>query len=284
MPTERESLKLRENLDRQVVRGAWILLLSASMAMSGCSGRNGSQPAQTQAGNQSASPSKPNYFGTEPSHASYLPRSDSYCASAVNAHFWEPRPDNYQANQTVLPPPHGWNDENYWTMWRDKRAKVTGNFKGTTTEILQWAACKWGIDEDTIRAAAVHESYWHMSTVGDVCGPVGEASYGILQIKNKDCSGAMIQGGYPDTTKATALDADWYAARMRSCYDGDFYDGGNWLYRGQTVDQIAKKNGWSFVFWGCIGFHYSGNWSPGQPYELEVRQYLAKRAWETLGF
>jgi hypothetical protein len=224
------------------------------------------------------------YFGTEPSHATYLPRSDSYCASAVTPDSWEPRPDNGQANHTIVSPPFGWDVENYWTRWRDKRAKVTGNFTGTTTEIIQWAACKWGIDEDTIRAAAVQESYWHMSTLGDVCGPVGEASYGLLQIKNMDCSGTIIHGGYPDTVNATALNVDWYAARIRSCYDGDFYDGGNWLYHGQTVDQIAAQNGWSYVFWACIGFHYSGDWSPGQPYELQVRQILANRTWEEPSF
>ena len=235
-------------------------------------------------GGSSTPPAKPGYFGTEPSHATYLPRSDSYCTSAVTPNSWEPRPDNNQENHTVLPPPYHWDVENYWTKWADKRAKVTGNFTGTTTEIIQWAACKWGIDEDTIRAAAVQESYWHMNTIGDVCGPIGEASYGLLQIKNMDCSGTIIQGGYPDTMQATALNADWYAARMRSCYDGDFYDGGNWLYLGQTVDQIAAQNGWTYVFWGCIGFHYSGYWSPGQPYELQVKQILTNRTWESANF
>jgi hypothetical protein len=105
---------------------------------------------------------------------------------------WEPTPDNGQANHTILSPPYNWSVENYWTLWRAKRDQVTGNFAGTTTEIIQWAACKWGIDEDTIRAAAVMESYWHMSDLGDVCGPPGEASYGLLQIKNEDCSGTVI--------------------------------------------------------------------------------------------
>jgi len=226
----------------------------------------------------------PAYFATEPPHAAYLPRPDSYCASAIAPNSWEPIRENYQANHTIVRPPHGWSTENYWTAWQEKRAKVTGNFTGTTTEILQWAACKWGIDEDTIRAVAVREASWRMSTVGDVCGPQGEASYGILQIKNKDCSGAAIQGGYPDTQRSTALNADWYGARIRSCYDGDFYDGGSWLYGAQTVDQIAAQRGWSYVFWGCIGSHYSGTWAPGQPYELEVRWHLAHRTWEHLTF
>jgi len=92
-----------------------------------------------------------------------------------------------------------------WTLWRAKRDQVTGNFAGTTTEIIQWAACKWGIDEDTIRAA-VMESYWHMSDLGDVCGPPGEASYGLLKIKNEDCSGTVIHGGYPHTNAVDGVE------------------------------------------------------------------------------
>jgi hypothetical protein len=255
------------------------LLISA--ALLGCGGQSTAPGAGSTPPPQ---PVKTGYFGTEPSHATYLPRSNSFCTSAVTPNAWEPRRDNDQANRTIGSAPYGWSIENYWTRWRDKRARVTGNFTGTTTEIIQWAACKWGIDEDTIRAAAVQESYWHMSTIGDVCGPQGEASYGLLQIKNEDCSATIIHGGYPDTMQSTALNADWYAAHIRSCYDGDFYDGGNWLYHGETVDQIAAQSGWSSVLWTCIGFHFSGNWSPGQPYELQVRQILANRTWESSGF
>jgi autotransporter family porin len=256
-------------------------------------GTGGSSPGSSSPGSSApGSPSTPpsagtpagatTYFGTEPSHATYLPRTDAYCASAVVSNSWEPRPQNYQANHTVLNPPFGWATDNDGSVpWGAKLAQVTGNFTGTTTEILQWAACKWGIDENTIRAAAVQESYWDQSNLGDVCGPVGEASYGILQIKNKDCSGAIIHGGYPATTKSTALVADWYAARIRSCYNGDFQ---GWLYNGQTVDQVAAKNGWDYVFWACIGFHYSGNWSPGQQYQLQVQQHLANKDWEAPGF
>jgi len=235
-------------------------------------------------GGPTTPPTAKGYFGTEPSHASFLPRSDAYCAAAVTPNSWEPRPDNSQANHTVISPPYNWSVENYWTLWRAKRDKVTGNFTGTTTEIIQWAACKWGIDEDTIRADAVQESYWHMSTIGDVCGPAGEGSYGLMQIKNEDCSGSVVHGGYPYTMQSTALNVDWYAAHIRSCYDGDFYDGGNWLYLGQTVDEIAAQHGWNYVFWACIGSHFSGNWQPGQPYQLQVQQILAKRTWQDSNF
>jgi hypothetical protein len=131
-------------------------VLALWAALIGC---GGGQPGTASAGSTSPPPpAKTGYFGTEPAHATYLPRSDSYCASAVTPNSSEPRPDNNQANHTVVSPPHNWSVENYWTNWRDKREQVTGNFTGTTTEIIQWAACKWGIDEDTIRADAVQES------------------------------------------------------------------------------------------------------------------------------
>jgi hypothetical protein len=228
------------------------------------------------------------YFGTEPSHAKYLPRSDSFCASAVTPNAWEPRPDNYPANNTVFPSStFTWNSaESYWSLWLAKRNQISGNFTGTTTEIIQWAACKWGIDEDTVRADAVQESYWHQNTHGDVCNPdvAGEGSYGLNQTHNRDCTGALVAGGYPDTMNSTALAVDWFAARTRSCYDGDFYDGGPWLYLGQTVDQIAAANGWPYVFWACVGFNYSGDWQPGQPYQLSVQNILVNRTWEQPGF
>ena len=59
--------------------------------------------------------------------------------------------------------------------WFDR---VTGNFTGTTDEIIQWAACKWGFDEDLIRAQTAKESWWFQSSVGDN----GE-SFGLMQMR-----------------------------------------------------------------------------------------------------
>lgn len=229
--------------------------------------------------------STPTYFSLLPSGASGLPRSDSYCASAVVPNPWEPRPDNYPANSTAEPNPSAvpWSQESNsvsWTKWIAKRDKVTGAYTGTTTEIFQWAACKWGIDEDTLRAVAVQESGWHQYSRGDDCGG-DRASFGIMQVKNKYCSGVLAHGGYPDTYNSTALNVDYYGARLRSCYDGDFYDGGPWLYGGQTVQQIAAAMGWDYVFWGCIGSWFSGSWydSGAAIYITSVKQRLANRDW-----
>jgi autotransporter family porin len=181
--------------------------------------------------------------------------------------------------------PINWSSNmNYWSAWVAKRNQVTGNFTGTTTEIIQWAACKWGIDEDTIRAVAVQESSWYESWKGDICaGNAAWASWGLTQIKSYDCSGAPIWGGYPATSQHTALNVDLYAARLRSCYDGDFYDGGSWLYNGQTVQQIAAAKGWDYVFWGCVGSWFSGSWydAGAQNYIGLIKNHLANRTWTT---
>ena len=44
---------------------------------------------------------------------------------------------------------------------------ITGDFTGTTQEILKWAACKWGIDQDVVFAQAAVESWWQQTELGD---------------------------------------------------------------------------------------------------------------------
>jgi Bacterial Ig domain/Chitobiase/beta-hexosaminidase C-terminal domain/Transglycosylase SLT domain len=226
----------------------------------------------------------PGYFSTLPSQVGGLPKSDSYCAANVTTSTWEPRTDNYTANHSVpsslsLIP---WGSEmNYWVHWIAKRNLVTGNYKGTTNQIIQWAACKWGMDENLLRAVAVQESDWHESMVGDICGPVGEASYGLFQIKNKYCNGSWAWGGYDYSAKNTAFNGDFYAAYIRSCLDNDFYDGGSWLYGGKTIAQIISTNGFDYVVWGCVGSWFSGRWydSGAKTYISSVQNHLANKDW-----
>ena len=42
-----------------------------------------------------------------------------------------------------------------WDSWLLQR--VTGHYTGRTDEIFQWAACKWGISDNVLRAIAVRE-------------------------------------------------------------------------------------------------------------------------------
>ena len=201
----------------------------------------------------------------------------------------ENRPQNATANHTkpANPAAINWGTAlTYWSKFIADRNHVTGNYTGTTDEILQWVACKWGIDENLVRADAVVESDWTQSTVGDNCGVAGEASYGILQVKNKDCSGNWVHGGWSATQTDTALDADYWGARLRACFDGAFYDGGQWLYNGQTIAQVIAAHGQDYALWGCVGSWYAGDWysSAAQGYISKVQADDASKPWLKSGF
>ena len=231
------------------------------------------------------------YFHTLPS-GTRLPRADALCTALVTHRRWEPRSENYAANHTVPTSKVQWptgSDQVYWHRWIAKRKRVTGRYTGTTDEIIRWAACKWGLDENLVRAVAVEESHWHQSRLGDVCGSQGanqgEASYGLFQVKNAHCDGSPDMGGYPWTQQSTSLNADFFGARMRACFNGDFYDGGDWLYGGERIGKIIATHGSSYAFWGCVGAWYSGDWysSAASNYIRDVKGYLAAKMWRHLG-
>ena len=99
-----------------------------------------------------------------PAAGATLP-DDATCAARVRS-TPEVRAGNVTPNHVVptsaeLADLSPWNSENAY----DNRAlvleqRITGAFTGTTDEILQWVACKWGFDEDDVRAEAVQSSGW----------------------------------------------------------------------------------------------------------------------------
>lgn len=118
----------------------------------------------------SAPPAAAGYFSLRPVGSWRSLPSDSQCAARVHHSTWEPRPENYQQNHTTPAPGamaasfasrprnrgHTYNP--LWDTWLLPR--VDGRFTGTTDEILQWAACKWGLPDNLIRADAAVESTW----------------------------------------------------------------------------------------------------------------------------
>ena len=82
-------------------------------------------------------------------------------------------------------------------------SRVDGDFSGTTDEIIQWAACKWGIDENIARAQVIKESYWYQSANGDA----GE-SWGLGQVR--------------DTAHQSAFQYSSVNARNSSAYNLDY--------------------------------------------------------------
>ena len=100
-----------------------------------------------------------------------LPRRDALCAGLVTSRRFEPRPDNYGANHTVpsgrLQWPTGSN-QMHWRRWIAKRSRISGHYRGSTDAIIRWAACKWGLDENLLRAVAVQESYCSAAYIVEV--------------------------------------------------------------------------------------------------------------------
>jgi len=192
-----------------------------------------------------------------------LPRDDE--SAELVRRRPETRPPNTTANHTVPSARVAWAPlAKHWRSWNAKRRRVTGRFTGTTDEILQWGAYKWGIDEHVMRAVAFRESEWLQGAVGDHGG-----SFGIMQVKDHQADGSVDNGGYPWTQASTALNVDYYGAWIRACLAGDFR-GGSWLYRG------TRGN-----LWGCVGAWFSGGWHDegARAYVAEVKRFLADRSW-----
>ncbi|WP_331117659.1 hypothetical protein [Archangium sp.] len=206
------------------------------------------------------------------SPGSTLP-SGAECAGRVRRSEWEPRPENTQANQTrgasgvrIVGASDAYNAR--------FAGRIDGDFTGTTDEIIQWGACKWGFDEDIVRAVAVVESWWRQSTLGD-----NGDSFGLLQVR-----APVHVGTFPHSRDSTAYNVDYALASRRACYEGEY----TWL------NQPGKQGGYvKGDEWGCVGTWFSGDWYDGdenvrgsgaRPYIKEVKQRLAERTWTHADF
>ena len=180
--------------------------------------------------------------------------SDAACAQQVRS-TTENRPENAAANAT---PGTGAN-----TTY----PRVTGNFTGTTDEIIQWTACKWGIDEDMVRAQIVNESFWKQEAMGDFTTdpgacipryPIGNyppqyngdrthsgecpESIGLGQVRWLYHQSAFDNGNAIDST---AYNLDYTYAIWRTCYEGGF----DWLndvegrgnYAAGDADRLSRR-------------------------------------------
>ncbi|MBV9710353.1 MAG: hypothetical protein JO011_05465 [Ktedonobacteraceae bacterium] len=211
-------------------------------------------------------------FNTLPP-GSLLP-SDATCAALVRPSIWEPRPDNTTANHTNVYAQGASLTGSYLQRYGYEQ-RVTGNFSGTTDEILQWGACKWGIDEGIVRAQAEKESNWHQSTLGDCLGGTvaqthGCQSVGILQVKGANIP-PTHPGTWPYAYESTAFNVDYMLAVIRACFEGKE----TWLGNGYHAGDI----------WGCVGRWFSGDWYGNSlNYIASVKQNMANQDWLKPGF
>ena len=157
-------------------------------------------------------------------------------------------------------------------------ARVTGNFSGTTDQIIQWAACKWGIEEDIVRAQAAKESAWHQNAGGDYtsdvhCSPSAPRngatcadSVGMMQVRF-----SAHPTAFPSALTSTAFNLDYSLAVIRSCYEGRE----TWLNQFERGRDYAAGD-----LWGCVGLWFSGRWYYNNAdYLTAVQDYLNRRVW-----
>lgn len=201
---------------------------------------------------------------------SAAPMSDAAAAASVRPTGWEPRARNQAANHRIPTPAElreFRRETESWGRCNWLKGRITGAFVGTTDEILQWGARKWGLDEDLMRAVAVQESRWRASAVGD-----SGQSFGLTQVKR-----TAHGGTFPLARDSSAFNVDYYGAYIRYYLNGC----ATWL---QKFDRRVEYR--SGDLWGSIGAWFSGRWysDSGQDYVRKVRRYLAERPWTEPGF
>jgi hypothetical protein len=205
--------------------------------------------------------------------------SDAFCAARVRNRR-EIRPMNRPYNRAgAQPRVRAW-------PWR----RVTGNFTGSTDEIIQWAACKWGFNVRALRAQAAKESYWTQTNLGDwttdgsrcapfhgigVDGRPGECpeSVGMMQVRAPYVPRRIAIG----SLRSTAYNLDVYLAVWRTCWRG----GEPWLNQVERGREYRAGDEW-----GCIGRWFSGRWytRPSLDYIAAVKDYFRRRIWRTASF
>ena len=207
--------------------------------------------------------------------------TDADCTSRVRS-MTENRPENVLGNSTAGAGPDSSN------------TRVTGAFVGTTDEILQWVACKWGVDEDMVRAQMLKESNWKQTSLGDfttdgsICAPGfpiddyppswpgdrdhdGECpeSIGIAQVRYQYHRSAFEQG---KAAASTAYNLDYAYSRWRACFEGEL----TWL---NTVDGRGDYRAGDAL--GCAGVWFSGRWydNAAGGYIQRLQEAMSARSW-----
>jgi hypothetical protein len=262
------------------------------------------------------------YFDLQPVGTwSRLP-GGAACAGLIHRSTWEPRRDNTKRNH-IVPNPNavhrafaerplavGGGYDKRWDRWLLPR--VDGQFTGTTDEIFQWGACKWGVPDNTLRAIADQESTWYQYETYPSgrcvkyysCGDFFESSsaasvifcdaiarygydyqrdfgsglcpqtFSIVGIKSWQ---APSWGRMPDNQNGTfpfSRNSTAFAVDYIGSYLRGCYEG--WEHWLSTEGNYAAGD-----IWGCVGSWYSGDWhdSGAESYLARVRSDLNRRPW-----
>jgi hypothetical protein len=236
------------------------------------------------------SPPEGGYLGLEPVGAYDSLPDDARAAAMVHRSAWEPRPENRRYNETVpdqLALAHKDDaDLAYDPRWNtDVLGRITGAFTGTTDEIFQWAAAKWGIPDDVLRTVAIMETGWRQAHFGDyvddasACPAQGSAlpcpvTYGIVGVRSTSWPGV-----YPWNRDSTAVAVDVLGGWLRGCYEG-------WVWWLRDHGNRSRGTYGAGDLWGCVGTWYSGDWHDGdvdthsgEEYILRAQRWYGVRPW-----
>jgi hypothetical protein len=291
------------------------------LSLRGWTARSGDLPVVTPISSNLPPPG--GYLRLVPSGGwSRLP-SGQACVVRVHYSTWEPRPDNYKRNHVVpesravhaafasRPRAVGDAHDRRWDTWL--LARVDGQFTGTTDEIFQWAACKWGLPDDLLRAIAVRESTWYQYETypsgrcvanfgcGDTFRTTSSASRAFCAAVARwgyDYQRDFGPGNCPQTFSIVGVKS-WQDPRS-----GAWPDNTNGTFpfnRDSTafaVDYMASQlrgcyEGWASWLagtgryaagdlWGCVGAWYAGEWHSDAADGYVVRVRDAMRFWPWL--
>lgn len=202
--------------------------------------------------------------------------SGTECAETIERSGWEPVPENSEANNHIPDDVVIRERADYAPAANTELfPRIDGAFAGTTDEIIEWGACKWGLDPDLVRAQAFAESEWVQSATGDVTddpdecvpgdSPPCPTSFGLLQIKH-----LFHPDTYPSARESTAFNVDYALAMFRACYEG-------WV--GYFPDDYRPGD-----IEGCLGNHFSGHWKDeaGLAYADRVLDIWRDEGWLSL--
>jgi hypothetical protein len=215
-----------------------------------------------------------------PGHLSTLPPGASLPSDAACASLVRPEPEvkrvnvPFNATRGVVSP-----DSAEPVVGQ----AISGNFTGTTDEIIQWTACKWGIDEDIVRAQMAKESGWRMNFQGDFTSDQSKCHPSVRAANGDDCPEALgiaqIRPQYhpaayvnDNAVRSTAYNLDYAYSVWRSCYEGLE----TWLNDAERGAEYGSGDEW-----GCVGMWFAGRWrtEPAVTYIAAVQEYLEARVW-----
>ncbi len=164
----------------------------------------------------------------------------------------------------------------------------------STDDLIQWAAHKWGIPENWLRAEYVYESYWNGFQLGDMASvrrswykrypfqarvPSSDDVYqsmGLTQVKWIP-DGSVGAGTEPLRWRSTAFNVDYQAATVRFYYDNPSGTRSSWGDKAYSpCEQWASIGGWFEPY----PWHNSGQ----NQYIREVQRHLGDRDWTTSTF